>query len=124
MREVIEANVAAAGHYSPATIGAGLIFVSGQGPLDERTGKPVDGDFKAKARQCIRNIETALRASGASLDDVVKTTVFIESWSDFPELNEVYAECFPSKPPARSTIQGARPAGHLLAIEAIALVRT
>lgn len=121
MREVVEAGLPAAGHYSSAAIGGGLIFVSGQGPMDPRTGRVVEGDFRAKARQCLSNIELALEAAGGSLDDVIKTTVFLQDWSDFGVLNEVYAEVFPLQPPARSTIQGARPAGHLLAIEAIAV---
>lgn len=121
MREVVEAGLPAAGHYSAAAIGGGLIFVSGQGPMDPRTGGVVEGDFRAKARQCLRNVETALKAAGASLDDVVKTTALLHDWSDFAALNEVYAEFFPTKPPARSTIQGARPPGHQLAIEAIAV---
>lgn len=120
MREVVRAQVAAAGHYSAAAFGAGLIFVSGQGPLDPSTGRPVEGDARAKVRQCLRNVEVALRAAGASLDDVVKTTVFLEDWADFPAVNEVYAEFFPKDPPARSTIQGMRPPGHRVAIEAIA----
>ena len=121
MPQVIDAPVAAVGHYSAATIGAGLVFVSGQSPLDPKTGKPVDGDFRAKARQALRNVETALQAAGCRKADVLKTTVFLHDWNDFPVLNEVYAEFFPGKPPARSTIQGSRPPGHLLAIEAIAL---
>ena len=124
MREVVHAaGLPAAGHYSSAAIGAGLVFVSGQGPMDPATGRVLEGDFRAKARQCLRNVETALKAAGGSLDDVVKTTVFLHDWSDFAALNEVYAELFPTDPPARSTVQGARPPGHLLAIEAVAVAR-
>lgn len=120
MRDVVEADLAAAGHYSAAALGAGLIFVSGQGPLDPATRRVVEGDFRAKARRCLFNVEIALKSAGASLDDVVKTTVFLQDWSDFGALNEVYQEFFPEKPPARSTLQGLRPPDHALAIEAIA----
>lgn len=123
MRRVVETNVPAVGHYSSAAVGGGLIFISGQGPMDPKTGAVVAGDFRAKVRQCLRNTEAILAAAGGSLDDVVKTTVFLEDWQDFAAVNEVYAEFFPSKPPARSTIQGARPPNHQLAIEAIALAR-
>lgn len=120
MPDIVQAPLAAAGHYSAAAVGAGLVFVSGQGPLDPATGRPVEGDFRAKARRALRNVEVALAAAGCGLQDVVKTTVFLEDWADFPALNEVYAEMFPGKPPARSTVQGSRPPGHRLAIEAIA----
>lgn len=121
MVQIIEGPATAVGHYSAAAIGAGLVFVSGQAPIDPRTGKPVDGDFRAKARQALRNVEAALEASGCIKADVVKTTVFLHDWNDFAALNEVYKEFFPGKPPARSTVQGSRPPGHLLAIEAIAV---
>lgn len=123
MRQTFADSFPRAGHYSSAVEGGGFLFVSGQGPLDPATGRVVDGDFRAKARQCLRNIEAILQASGGSLDDVVKTTVFLQDWGDFAALNEVYAEVFPENPPARSTLQGMRPPGHLLAIEAIAVAR-
>lgn len=123
MPQIIQADLAAAGHYSAAAIGGGLVFVSGQGPLDPATGRVVDGDFRAKARRCLLNVEIALEAAGGGLEDVVKTTVFLHDWSDFAAVNEVYAEFFPDRPPARSTIQGSRPPGHQLAIEAVAVAR-
>lgn len=121
MPQIIDAPVVAVGHYSAAAVGAGLVFVSGQGPMDPRTSKPVEGDFRAKARQALENVEAVLKAAGCSKADVLKTTVFLHDWADFPVLNEVYAEFFPGRPPARSTIQSSRPPGHLLAIEAIAV---
>lgn len=121
MPEIVQANVPAVGHYSAGAIGAGLLFVSGQGPMDPMTGRVIEGDFRAKARQCLANIETVLQAAGGSRADIVKTTVFLHDWADFPVLNEVFAEFFGPRPPARSTVQGSRPPGHLLAIEAVAL---
>lgn len=123
MRQTIETGVKPVGHYASATVGGGLVFVSGQGPTEPETGRLVDGDFRAQARQCLRNVEAILRAQGGTLDDVVKTTVFLHDWSDFAVLNEVYAEFFPREPPARSTVQGSRPFGHRLAIEAVALAQ-
>ncbi|HWG92588.1 MAG TPA: Rid family hydrolase [Candidatus Thermoplasmatota archaeon] len=123
MRQVFGEGIPRAGHYSSAAVGGGFTFVSGQGPLVPETGRVIDGDFRAKARQCLRNIEAVLKSAGGTLDDVVKTTVFLHDWSDFGTLNEVYAEGFPVNPPARSTIQGTRPPGHALAIEAIAIAR-
>lgn len=108
------------GHYSNAVRAGQLLFVSGQGPLDLSTGRVVEGDLRMKARQCLRNIETILRDADASLDDVVRTTVYLHDWSDFGTLNEVYADVFPENPPARSTVQGTRPPGHQIAVEAIA----
>lgn len=121
MVQIVEGPATAVGHYSAAAIGAGLVFVSGQGPMVPGTGKPVEGDFRAKARQALRNVEDALAAAGCTKADILKTTVFLHDWNDFAALNEVYKEFFPGKPPARSTIQGSRPPGHLLAIEAIAV---
>lgn len=123
MRATIDAPVPAVGHYSSGAVGAGLVFVSGQGPMDPKTNAVVQGDFREKARQCLRNVAAVLEAAGGSMDDVVKTTVFLQDWSDFAALNEVYAEVFPRTPPARSTIQSSRPPRHQLAIEAIAIQR-
>ena len=103
-------------------MGGGLLFVSGQPPADLATGALAPGGFREQARQCLRNVETVVRLAGGTLDDVVKTTVWLHDWSDYDALNEVYAEFFPRDPPARSTVQGARPGGQRLAVEAVAVV--
>lgn len=123
MRNVIETGIKPMGHYSSAATGGGLIFVSGQAPTEPASGELVEKEFRDQARQCLRNVQTVLRAAGVSLDDVVKTTVFLHDWNDFAALNEVYAEFFPHHPPARSTVQGSRPAGQRIAIEAIAVAK-
>lgn len=123
MRSVIESPIKPMGHYSSGAVGGGLIFVSGQAPTDPATGQLIEKEFRDQARQCLRNVQTVLRAAGGSMDDIVKTTAFLHDWADYAALNEVYAEFFPSNPPARSTVQGSRPFGHRIAIEAIALAK-
>lgn len=110
-----------AGHYSNAVEAGGFLFISGQGPWDPATGRVIDGDARAKAVRCLRNVEAVLHRAGATLDGVVKTTAFLERWSDYDALNAAYAEVFPASPPARATLQGTRPPGHLVTIEAVAL---
>jgi len=120
MRQVFAENHPRVGHYSNAVLGGGLLFVSGQAPLDPATGKVVQGDFRAQVRQCLRNVEAIVAEAGCTRDDIVRTTVYLHDWADYAALNEVYAEVFPTRPPARSTVQGSRPPGQRLAIEAIA----
>lgn len=122
MREAIEAGPRPMGTFTNGVLGGGFVFVSGQPPIDPMTGA-IPQDFRQQARQCLRNVEMVVKAAGGSLDDVVKTTVWLHDWSDYAALNEVYAEVFPRAPPARSTVQSARPPPHRLAIEAIALAR-
>lgn len=97
------------------------LYVSGQPPTDLRTGE-MPADFRDQARQALRNVELVVRLAGGTLDDVVKTTVWLHDWRDYAALNEVYAEVFPQRPPARSTVQSPRPGGQLLAIEAVAVI--
>jgi 2-iminobutanoate/2-iminopropanoate deaminase len=124
-REVIRADKApkAVGPYSQAIRAGGFIFVAGQAAFDPATGKLVAGGIKEQTRQTLRNIQAILQAAGSDLSRVVKVTVFLTDWKNFPEMNEVFAELFGTEgPPARSTIQGERwPEGSLVAIEAIAL---
>ncbi|HSE43284.1 MAG TPA: Rid family detoxifying hydrolase, partial [Acidobacteriota bacterium] len=113
----------AVGPYSQGTRVGQFIFCSGQGAFDPTTGKLVEGGIREQTRQVIRNIESVLKAGGSNLRQVVKVTVFIHDWKYFAEMNEVFAEFFGEKPPARSTIQGSRwPEGSLLAMEAIAII--
>ena len=110
------------GPYSQATLAGQFIFCSGQGGFDPATMRLVEGGIGEQTRQTLRNIEAILHAAGSDLASVVKVTVFLHDWSHFSEMNEVFAEFFPSNPPARSTIRGERwPPGSLVAIEAIAM---
>lgn len=111
------------GPFSQGIRAAGLIFCSGQGAFDPATGQLVEGGIKEQTRQVLRNIRAVVEGGGSSMDRVVKVTVFLSDWKYFKEMNEAYAEFFSAeRPPARSTVQGARwPEGHLVAMEAIAL---
>jgi len=123
-RDVVQTGTAPAaiGPYSQAIIGQGLVFCSGQIPLDPTTGELVAGDTAAQARQVMKNLEAVLIAAGSGLAQIVKTTIFLVDLGDFAAVNEVYGSCFASAPPARSTIQvGALPKGARVEIEAIAL---
>ena len=113
----------ASGPYSQGIRAGGLLFCAGQGAFDPATMRLVPGGIKEQTRQVLRNLKAVLEAGGSGFDRVVKVTVFLSDWKYFPEMNEAYAEFFDTdRPPARSTIQGARwPEGHLVAMEAIAL---
>lgn len=116
---------AAIGPYSQAVqAGSGtLLFISGQLPADPGTGILVQGDIGAMTRRCLENIKSILEASGASMANVVKTTVFLTSMEDFAEMNRVYSGYFPAEPPARSTIAvAALPKGASIEIEAVAVL--
>ncbi len=119
---VSTANAApAAGPYSQAIRLDTLVFVSGQLPVDLKTGQFPEG-VEAQTRCSLANLAAVLKAGGASLDSVVKTTVFLKDMNDFAAMNAVYAEHFRESPPARSTIEVARlPKDALVEIEAIAL---
>ncbi len=118
-----QAAPAAIGPYSQGIIhgGAGLLFVSGQTPLDPSTGKLVEGGVAEQARRCLENVSAILAAAGSSRDRVLKTTVFLTDMADFSSMNAVYAEFFPEMPPARSTVAVAGlPLGARVEIEAVA----
>lgn len=123
MKTVISTTAApgAIGPYSQAIEANGLIFVSGQIPLDPATGAFVPGGVEVQAEQLLKNLKAVLEAAGCSLADVVKTTVFLTNMGDFAAVNEVYARFFTAECPARSAVQvGALPKGALVEIEAIA----
>lgn len=125
MREaVITADAPQAiGPYSQAIRAGGFVFCSGQIPLDPATGRMVEGDVVVQTRQVLDNLEAVLAAAGASLADVVRTTVYLADLNDFTAMNEVYAARFPSPAPARSTIQAARlPRDARVEIDAIAVL--
>ena len=109
----------AIGPYSQAIALGELVFCSGQIPLTPQ-GAVVEGDIALQTRQVLTNLKQLLAASGSSLARVVKTTVFLADMHEFKAMNEVYAEFFPSAPPARSTVQVARlPRDVRVEIEAI-----
>jgi reactive intermediate/imine deaminase len=104
---------------SIATKAGGFVFVSGQVARDE-SGCVVAGGIEAHTRQTLKNVAHALELAGCALDDIVKTTVWLEDSRDFDEFNRVYNEYFPEHKPARSTLQGTNMVGTKIEIEAIA----
>ena len=99
---------AAIGPYSQAIdSGAGLVFVSGQLPIDPATGAFPEGGIREQTRQSLLNARAILEAAGLGLGNVVKTTVFLADMGDFAAMNEVYAEFFAAPYPARSAVAGA-----------------
>jgi 2-iminobutanoate/2-iminopropanoate deaminase len=111
-----------AGPYSPAVRWERLVFTAGQVGVDPALGKPVEGGIKEQTRQVLTNLRHVLEAAGTDLGHVLKTTCFLGDISDFAAFNEVYAEFFPSQPPARSTVQAALIAPYIVEVEAIAVV--
>ena len=112
---------AAVGPYAQGVAAAGLVFCSGQLPIDPASGTVPDG-VEAQTRQSMANLGAVLEAGGASLASVVKTTVFLKDMNHFAAMNAVYATFFPDSPPARSTVEVARlPRDVLVEVEAIAL---
>lgn len=108
--------------YSQAIASRGLVFCSGQVPLDPTTQRLVDGGVTEQTERVLDNLQGVLEAAGSSLADVVKTTVFMTDLGDFAQMNEVYARYFTDQPPARSTFQvAALPAGASVEIECIAV---
>ena len=113
---------AAVGPYSQAVMAGGFLFLSGQLPLDPKTGTIVGGNIEAQTRQVFNNIEAVLAGAGLTLDNVVKTTVFLKDINDFAKMNEVYKEFFAADPPARSAFQAAAlPRNALIEIESVAV---
>ena len=111
---------AALGPYSQAIVAGGLVFCSGSAGIDTATGAAPDG-IEAQTEQALLNLAAVLAAAGASMADVVKTTIFYSDVDDFARLNEVYARHMPDPPPARSAPANVRlPHGLLVSIDAIA----
>lgn len=114
---------AALGPYSQAIVAGGLIFCSGMAGIDPATGTIPEG-IEAQTEQALVNLAAVLGEAGASMDDIVKTTIFYDDVADFGRLNEVYARHMPDPPPARSAPAHIRlPRGLLVSIEAIAVQR-
>ena len=124
MKKVIATSAAPAaiGPYSQGIDGGSVVFTSGQLALDPATGAFVEGGVAEQTRQSLTNVKAILEQAGLSLENVVKTTVFLKDMNDFAAMNEVYATFFPSNPPARSAVEVARlPKDALVEIETIAV---
>ena len=121
---VTAANTAPAiGPYSPAVRAGGLLFLSGQIPLDPSSGQLVEGDIRAQTTRVMQNMGALLTAGGVDFSDVVRTTIFLADMNDFAAVNEVYASYFSAPYPARATVQVARlPKDVRVEIDAIAVV--
>jgi 2-iminobutanoate/2-iminopropanoate deaminase len=125
MKEVVATNGApkAIGPYSQAIRANGLVFCSGQIPLDPATNQLIAGDVVAQTDRVLKNLTAVLTEAGSSLEKVVKTTVFLKSMGDFAAMNETYGKFFTQNPPARSTVEVARlPKDVLVEIDVIALL--
>jgi 2-iminobutanoate/2-iminopropanoate deaminase len=127
MKDVVRTEAAPApfqgAPYSQAIKANGFVFVSGQLALEPGHAELMGGEISAQTEQVIKNLRAILEEAGSSLDQLVKTTVFLQNLDDFAGMNEVYAKHMGSAPPARSTVEVAKlPSGALVEIEAIALV--
>ncbi len=125
MKQIVATDHApkAIGPYSQAVIHNGIAYLSGQIPLDPATGQMVEGDIAIQTERVLENLKAVLEACGSSLDQVLKTTVFLKDMGEFPKMNEVYARYFNENPPARATVEAARlPRDARVEIEAIAAV--
>jgi len=111
---------AAIGPYSQAVVTGGLLFTSGQLPMDPATGKILEGTIEDQAHQVFKNLEAIAKEAGTDLDNAVKTTVYLADISDFAAVNQVYAQYFNAPFPARSAFQvAALPLGADVEVEAI-----
>jgi 2-iminobutanoate/2-iminopropanoate deaminase len=112
----------AIGPYSQAIQAGNLLFLSGQIPIDPKTGELVKGDIRQQAQQVLENLKGVLESQKLGMGEVVKVTIFLKDMGNFNQVNEVYATYFPSSPPARSTVEVAKlPREADIEIEAIAL---
>ena len=125
MRRVIKSKKAPepVGPYSQAIHTGNRVFTSGQIAMDPASGKLIEGGIKEQTRQVMANLEAVLEAAGTDFSKVIKATVFLDDIKDFAPFNEVYAEFFPSDPPARSAFQvAALPLGAKVEVEMVVLV--
>jgi 2-iminobutanoate/2-iminopropanoate deaminase len=120
MKQIVSAEGAPkpAGPYSHAVVAEGLVFISGQGPVNPETGTMPDA-FADQVRQTLKNLQVILEAAGSSLDDVVKVNAYVTDLTRFQEFNEVYGDFFQHDPPARTTV-GASLLGFLVEVDCIA----
>jgi 2-iminobutanoate/2-iminopropanoate deaminase len=126
MRQPISTKNApeAIGPYSQGIVAGGsFVFSAGQIPLDSETGALVGETITDQTHQALKNLKAVMEAAGSSLEQVIKTTVFLQDMNDFAAMNDVYAQYFSVHPPARSAVEVAKlPKGALVEIEAVALV--
>ncbi len=110
MKKIIKTSDApqAIGPYSQATEANGFVFVSGQIPIDPKTGEVIQADVREQARLVLENARNILHAAGCVMSDVVKATMFLKNMADFAAVNEVYGGYFTSDPPARATVEVSR----------------
>lgn len=113
----------AIGPYSQGVVHNTLLFTAGQIAINPETGLVIEGDVKAQTHRVMQNLKAILEAASTSIDNVVKTTVFLKDMNEFAAMNEVYGEYFKENPPARSTVEVARlPKDVRVEIEAIAVI--
>lgn len=125
MKEIVATENApgAIGPYSQAVKNEGVVYCSGQIPLDPATGKIVEGGIEAQTERVLKNLEAVLTAAGASFATVLKTTVYMTDLSEFPKMNAIYGKSFPASSPARATVQVAGlPMGAKVEIDALASI--
>ncbi|MDI6764421.1 MAG: RidA family protein [Thermodesulfobacteriota bacterium] len=125
MKKVIQTEKAPKpiGPYSQAIRAGNFIFLSGQIPIDPKTGELVKGDIRQQTQKVLENIRGVLESQGLGMQDVVKVNIFLKDMGNFNEMNEVYATYFSSSPPARSTVEVAKlPRNADIEIEAIAYI--
>jgi 2-iminobutanoate/2-iminopropanoate deaminase len=112
------------GPYSPGVRAGDFLYVAGQAGTDPSTGEPAGEALADQARQAMRNVEAVLRAGGSQPELVVNVTVLVADISTFGEVNAIFAETFPTEPPARMTMQVPLPHGLLISVGCVALVET
>ena len=112
------------GPYSVAIRTGALVFASGQLGLNPASGNLVPGGVEAETRQALTNLQHVLEDAGSSLDQAIKTTVFLKEMADFPKMNAIYGEFFQDDPPARSTVEvAALPKNGAVEIDVVAIVK-
>ena len=125
-KKIIEtANAPAAiGPYSQAVSVDGWVFLSGQIPIDPATAKIVSDDIARQTEQVMNNIKAVVEKAGGTMQNIVKTTIYLKDMDDFAKVNEIYKRYFPSEPPARATVQVSRlPKDVGIEIDAIAIIK-
>ena len=109
------------GPYSQGIKAGNFLFVSGQGPIDPKTGKMIEADIEKQTYQTLQNVKAIVEASGFTMNDIVKVSIFLKNASDFQKMNEIYKGFFSQNPPTRTTVQaGFVNPSMLIEIDAIA----
>jgi len=124
-KKVIQTDKApkAIGPYSQAIQVENFLFLSGQIPLNPKTGELIQGDIREQTQQVLENIKRILESQGLRMENMVKSTIFLKDIANFNQVNEVYGNYFPSSPPARSTVEVSKlPRNAEIEIEAIAVI--